>query len=91
MHEGLERFEAFKEETRRIERHYWALVRQSERREATFSQLYECSRCGKLSHQNHEKGCFDLKPLDISQEEKLQRMEDPFNANTWDYEAIIDD
>jgi hypothetical protein len=83
-------FEAFKEETRRIERHYWALVRQSEKRKPSFSQLYECSRCGKLSHQNHERNCFDLKPLDISQEEKLQRMEDPFNANTWDYEAIID-
>ena len=91
MHEGLERFEAFKEETRRIERHYWALVRQSERREATFSHLYECSRCGKLSHQNHEKGCFDLKPLDISQEEKLQRMDDPTNDWNWDYGVIIDD
>ena len=91
MHEGLERFENFKAETRRIERHYWALVRQSERREATFSQLYECSRCGKLSHQNHERNCFDLKPLDISQEEKFRRMDDPFNENTWDYEPIIDD
>jgi hypothetical protein len=91
MHEGLERFEAFKEETRLIERHFWALVRQSERREATFSQLYECSRCGKLTHQNHEKGCFDLKPLDISKEERIKRMDDPFNEDTWDYEAIIDD
>ena len=91
MHEGLERFENFKAETRRIERHYWALVRQSERRKPSFSQLYECSRCGKLSHQNHEKGCFDLKPLDISQEEKFRRMDDPFNENTWDYKEIIDD
>ena len=91
MHEGLKRFEAFKEETRRIERHYWALVRQSERREATFSQLYECSRCGKLSDQNHEKGCFDLKPLDISKEEKFRRMDDPTNDLNWDYGVIIDD
>jgi len=91
MHEGLERFEAFKEETRRIERHFWALVRQSERREATFSQLYECSRCGKLTHQKHERNCFDLKPLDISKEERIKRMDDPFNEDTWDYEAIIDD
>jgi len=91
MHEGLERFEAFKEETRRIERHYWALVRQSERREPTFCQLYECLRCGKLSHQKHEQNCFDLKPLDISQEEKFSRLDDPFNENTWDYEPIIDD
>ena len=91
MHEGLERFEAFKEETRRIERHYWAMVRQSERREATFSQLYECSRCGKLSHQNHERNCFVFKPLDISKEEKLQRMDDPTNDWNWDYGVIIDD
>lgn len=83
--------EDFREETRREEAYFWGLVRQSERRKPSFSQLYECSRCGKLTHQNHEKGCFDLKPLDISQEEKLQRMDDPFNANTWDYEAIIDD
>jgi hypothetical protein len=91
MHEGLERFENFKAETRRIERHYWALVRQSERREAKFSQLYECSRCGKLSHQNHERNCFDLKPLDISQEEKFRRMDDPFNEDTWDYGVVIED
>ena len=91
MHEGLERFEAFKAETKRIERHYWALVRQSEKREPTFCQLYECSRCGKLTHQKHERNCFDLKPLDISQEEKIQRMDDPFNENTWDDKAIIDD
>jgi len=91
MHEGLERFEAFKEVTKRIERHFWALVRQSERRKPSFSQLYECSRCGKLSHQNHERSCFDLRPLDISQEEKFKRMDDPFYENTWDDKAIIDD
>ena len=91
MHEGLERFEAFKEETKRIERHYWALVRQSERRQSSFSQLYECSRCGKLSHQKHERNCFDLKPLDLSKEEKFSRLDDPFNENTWDDKAIIDD
>jgi hypothetical protein len=79
----MKTLEEFREETRKYERHYWALVRQSERREATFSQLYECSRCGKLSHQKHQKGCFDLKPLDISQEEKLQRMDDPHNEQTW--------
>jgi len=83
MHEGLERFEAFKEETKRIERHYWALVRQSERRQSSFSQLYECSRCGKLSHQKHERNCFDLKPLDLSKEEKFSRLDDPHNEQTW--------
>ena len=88
MHEGLERFEAFKEETRRIGRAYWALVQQSERRKQNFSQLYECSRCGKLTHQNHERNCFVLKPLDISQEEKIQRMDDPHNESTWNYELV---
>jgi len=83
--------EDFKEETRRKEAYFWGLVRQSERRETTFCQLYECSRCGKLSHQKHEQNCFDLKPLDISQEEKLSRLDDPFNENTWDDKAIIDD
>jgi len=29
--------------------------------------------------------------LDISKEEKFRRMDDPFNEDTWDYEAIIDD
>ena len=90
MHEGLERFKAFKEETKRIERHYWALVRQSERRKPSFCQLYECSLCGKLSHQNHEKDCFNLKPLDISKEERLRRMDDITNDWNWDYELVHD-
>ncbi len=83
--------EDFKEETRRNERYFWALVRKAEKREPTFCQLYECSRCGKLTHQQHERKCFDLKPLDISKEEKIQRMDDPFNENTWDDKVIIDD
>jgi len=87
----MKTLEDFKEETRRYERAYWASVRQSERREPTFCQLYECSRCGKLTHQKHERNCFDLKPLDISKEEKFRRMDDPFNENTWDEKAIIDD
>ena len=90
MHEGLERFEVFKEETKRIERHYWALVRQSERRKPSFCQLYECSLCGKLSHQNHEKDCFNLKPLDISKDERLRRMDDITNDWNWDYELVHD-
>lgn len=83
--------EEFREETRRKEAYFWGLIRQSERRKPTFCQLFECSRCGKLSHENHEKDCFNLKPLDISKEEKFRRMDDLFNENTWDYKVIIDD
>ena len=78
--------EDFREETKRIERHFWALVRQSEKREPTFCQLYECSRCGKLSHQFHERNCFDLRPVEISKEEKFRRMNDIYNDRTWNDE-----
>ena len=86
MHEGKKRFEAFKSETRRIERHHWALVRQAEKREPTFCQLYECSKCGRFSHQFHEQDCFDLKAVDIGQEEKFKRMDDIYNDLTWTQE-----
>jgi len=81
--EDMRTLEDFREETRRKEAYFWGLVRQSERREPTFCQLYECSRCGKLSHQKHQQNCFDLKPLDISKEEKIQRMDDPHHEQTW--------
>jgi hypothetical protein len=29
-----------------------------------------------------------LKPLDISQEEKFRRMDDPTNDSTWNYELV---
>ena len=82
--------EDFREETRRNERYFWALVRKAERRERTFSQLYECSRCGKLVNQFHERNCFDLRAADISMQEKLDRKDELFNDKTW-VELIIDD
>jgi len=95
MHEGLERFEVFKEETKRIKRHYWASVRRAEAdskalRES-YTPVFQCPVCGLFRPDGHSQKCKDLKPLDISQEEKFRRMDDPFNENTWDYKAIIDD
>jgi len=80
--------EDFREETRRHERYFWSLVRKAEKRKPTFCQLYECSRCGKLSHQFHERDCFDLRATDISQEEKFKRMDDLFNENTWTQDIV---
>jgi predicted RNA-binding Zn-ribbon protein involved in translation (DUF1610 family) len=87
--------EEFREETRRYERAYWASVRRAEAdskalRES-YTAVFQCPVCGLFRPDGHSQKCRDLKPLDISKEEKLQRMDDPFNANTWDYEAIIDD
>jgi len=95
MHEGLERFEAFKEETRRIGRAYWASVRRAEAdskalRES-YTSVFQCPVCGLFRPEGHSQKCKDLKLLDISQEEKFSRLDDPFNENTWDDKAIIDD
>jgi hypothetical protein len=91
----MKTLEDFKEETRRIERAYWASVRRAEAdskalRES-YTPVYQCPVCGLFRPDGHSQKCKDLKPLDISQEEKFRRMDDPFNENTWDYEAIIDD
>ena len=95
MHEGLKRFEAFKEETKRINRAYWASVRRAEAdlkalRES-YTPVFQCPVCGKFRPDGHSQKCKDLKPFDISQEEKFRRMDDPFNENTWDDKAIIDE
>ena len=87
--------EDFREETRRYERAYWASVRRAEAdskalRES-YTPVYQCPLCGLFRPDGHSQKCKDLKPLDISQDEKFRRMDDPFNENTWDYEAIIDD
>lgn len=87
--------EDFKEETRRYERAYWASVRRAEAdskalRES-YTPVFQCPVCGLFRPDGHSPKCKDLKPLDISQEEKFRRMDDPFNENTWDYKAIIDD
>ena len=87
--------EDFKEETRRYERAFWASVRRAEAdskalRES-YTPVYQCPVCGLFRPDGHSQKCRDLKPLDISQEEKFRRMDDPFNENTWDDKAVIDD
>jgi len=91
----MKTLEDFKEETRRYERAYWASVRRAEAdskalRES-YTPVFQCPVCGLFRPEGHSQKCKDLKPLDISQEEKIQRMDDPFNENTWDDKAIIDD
>jgi hypothetical protein len=87
--------EDFKEETRRIERAYWASVRRAEAdskalRES-YTPVFQCPVCGLFRPDGHRQKCKDLKPLDISKEEKIQRMDDPTNDWNWDYGVIIDD
>ena len=87
--------EDFREETRRYERAYWASVRRAEAdskalRES-YTPVFQCPVCGLFRPDGHSQNCKDLKPLDISQEEKLQRMDDPTNDWNWDYGVIIDD
>ena len=88
---GLERFEAFKAETQRIRRAYWASVRAAEDRLGRVCWLYECPYCGKLSSYKHTETCTKIKPVDISMEEKLVRKDDPYNDYTWDYDWLPDE
>lgn len=84
------RFEAFKEETRRMGRAYWASVRraneQVEEIRASYTAVYQCPVCGLFRPADHS-GCTDLRPADISMMEKLERRDDPMNDRTWDYDA----
>jgi hypothetical protein len=95
MHEGLKRFEAFKNETKKIRRAFWASVRKAEddskKLRESYTAVFQCPVCGLFRPDGHSEKCKDLKPLDISQEEKFRRMEDPTNDWNWDYGAIIDD
>jgi DNA repair exonuclease SbcCD ATPase subunit len=87
--------EDFREETRRYERAYWASVRRAEADSKALRESYtpvsQCPVCGLFRPDGHSQKCKDLKPLDISKEEKFSRLDDPFNENTWDDKAIIDD
>ncbi len=84
-------FKAFKEETRRMGRAYWASVRRAEARSkeirASYTEVYECPVCGLFRPADHSKDCQDLHPTDISMEEKLDRRGDPMNDRTWDYDV----
>jgi len=87
--------EDFREETRKYERAYWASVRRAEAdskalRES-YTPVFQCPVCGLFRPDGHSQKCKNIKPLDISKEEKFSRLDDPFNENTWDDKAIIDD
>jgi hypothetical protein len=85
------RFEAFKAETARMNRSYWASVRRAEQRSkeirASYTAVYQCPQCGLFRPADHSKGCTDLRPTDISMQEKLDRQDDPMNDRTWDYDV----
>ena len=85
------RFEAFKAETARMNRAYWASVRRAQKQveeiRASYTPVYECPVCGLFRPADHSKECTDLRPTDISMQEKLERRDDPMNDRTWDYDA----
>ena len=85
------KFEAFKAETARIRRAYWASVKRAEAQSReirdSYTAVYECPVCGQLRPAGHSKDCKDLRPVDISMQEKLKRMDDPMNDQTWDYDV----
>ncbi len=85
------KFEAFKEETARMNRSYWASVRRAQERleESKKKQtwLEECPRCGRLDQPSHIPDCRTIKPLDISMKEKLEHKDDPMRDANWDYDV----
>jgi len=85
------RFKAFKAETARVNRAYWASVRRANEQvkeiRASYTPVYECPVCGLLRPADHSRGCADLRPADLTMEEKLDRRDDPMNDRTWDYDA----
>ena len=82
------RFEAFKEETRRIGRAYWASVRRAEQRSKeirqSYTAVYQCPQCGLYRPADHS-GCTDLQPADLTNDQKLSRKDFAEDWN-WDYE-----
>jgi len=87
------RFEAFKEETRRMGRAYWASVRRAEERSKEIRQSYtpvhECPVCGLFRPAYHSKDCRDLRPVDLSMSEKIHWRDHGTDWN-WDYQATIE-
>ena len=88
------RFEAFKAETARLNRAYWASVRRAEARSKeirqSYTPVYQCPVCGLFRPADHSKDCKDLRPADISMMEKLERKDDPMKDRSWDYDADIE-
>jgi len=83
---GIERFKAFKAETKAIGRAYWASIRAAEAKLGRVCWLYKCPYCGKHSSEQHTKTCRTFIAADITMEEKLMRKDDPYNDSTWDYD-----
>jgi hypothetical protein len=83
------RFEAFKEETRRMNRSYWTSVRRAEEKSKEIRQSYtpvhECPVCGLFRPADHTKDCRDLRPVDLSMSEKIKWRDHGTDWN-WDYE-----
>ena len=84
-----QRFEAFKAETARMGRAYWASVRRAQKQveeiRASYTPVYECPVCGLLRQADHSKQCTDLQPADLTMEERIHRKDYPSDYN-WDYE-----
>ena len=86
------RFEAFKEETRRINRSYWASVRRADQQVQEIRQSYtphECPVCGLFRPAEHIQQCRDLRPVDLSMSEKIHWRDHGTDWN-WDYQATIE-
>jgi len=83
------RFEAFKEETRRMNRSYWASVRRAEERSKeirqSYTAVYQCPVCGLFRPADHSRDCRDLRPVDLSMSEKIHWRDHGTDWN-WDYE-----
>ena len=88
------KFEAFKAETARMGRAYWASVRRADQQvqeiRQSYTAVYQCPQCGLFRPAEHTQQCRDLRPVDPSMEEKLSRRDDVFNVATWDYQATIE-
>jgi hypothetical protein len=87
------RFEAFKAETARMGRAYWASVRRAEERSKeirqSYTPVYECPVCGLFRQADHTKDCRDLRPVDLSMSEKIHWRDHGTDWN-WDYQATIE-
>ena len=83
------RFTAFKAKTARMNRAYWASVRRAEARSkeirASYTAVYQCPVCGLLRPADHSKDCKDLRPADLTNDQKLSRKDFAEDWN-WDYE-----